>query len=256
MWYFVEKGQGRPLVLLHGIGMSHKAWQPVMDLLARHRRVIAFDVAGFGQSPLLPLGVAPTTANFATQLGLELTRLGIHEPVDIAGNSMGGWIALEAARLGLARSVVAISPAGLWQQAPTRVKHIFFSLRRVTGQFPYLTKQSLKIGLFRELMMAVPLSIGGRHIPANVAFDLTMDFVNAEGFEQTFFHSTRFADGQQIQCPVTVAFGTHDWLLTKDCRQTQELPQNFRWLEPQGWGHVPMWKDPHGVAELILHGCI
>lgn len=256
MWYFVEKGQGRPLVLLHGIGMSHQAWQPVMDILAAHRRVIAFDVAGFGRSPILANGTAPTTINLAIQLSKMLKDLAIDEPVDIAGNSMGGWIALEAARLGLARSVVAISPAGLWQTRPLHAKYVFFGLRRMAHLFPSLTKHSLKIGLLRELMMAVPLSVGGRHIPAETALALTMDFVNAQGFEQTFAHSTRFTDGQDIQCPVTVAFGTHDWLLTKDCRQTQELPKHFRWLEPQGWGHVPMWKDPQGVAELILDGSI
>ena len=252
MWHFHQQGQGRPLVLLHGIGMSHKAWSPVFDLLAAQRKVIAFDVAGFGNSPILSHGIAPTTANFARQLGEELKRLGVTEPVDIVGNSMGGWMALEAARLGLARSVVAISPAGLWQQAPARAKYIFFGLRHLAGNFPQLTKKSLEFKIVRELFMAVPLSIGGRHIPANIAFDLTMDFVNAQGFEETFAHSTRFQDGKLINVPITIAFGQHDWLLNAKCRQKEELPSHVQWLEPVGWGHVPMWKDPHGVAQLIL----
>lgn len=252
MWHFLEQGQGKPLVLLHGIGMSHRAWLPVIGLLAKHRRVIAFDVAGFGNSPMLPMGIAPTTANFAAQLGVVLKQLGIDEQVDIVGNSMGGWIALEAARLGLARSVVAISPAGLWQQAPARAKYIFFSLRHLAGRFPRLTQKSLEFQVLRELFMAVPLSLGGRHIPAHIAYDLTTDFVNAQGFEQTFAHSTRFQGGQSITVPVTVAFGEYDWLLNHKCRQTHELPTHTKWLKPKGWGHVPMWKDPQGVAEFIL----
>lgn len=44
MWHCEERGQGRPLVLLHGIGMSSFAWSPVMGQLASQRRVLAFDV--------------------------------------------------------------------------------------------------------------------------------------------------------------------------------------------------------------------
>lgn len=54
IWHHVEKGQGRPLVLLHGIGMSSDAWAAVFDRLAVQRRVIAFDIPGFGRTPGLP----------------------------------------------------------------------------------------------------------------------------------------------------------------------------------------------------------
>ena len=59
MWHFEERGQGRPLVLLHGIGMSSLAWSPVMARLSQGRRVLAFDAAGLGKTPPLPAGVAP-----------------------------------------------------------------------------------------------------------------------------------------------------------------------------------------------------
>ena len=54
MWNRLDVGSGRPLVLLHGIGMSHKAWNPIVPILSQSRRVIAFDVAGFGDSPKFP----------------------------------------------------------------------------------------------------------------------------------------------------------------------------------------------------------
>ena len=253
-WHYVEQGQGRPLVLLHGIGMSHRAWLPVMDRLAQQRRVLAFDTAGFGDSPCLPDGVPPTTVNLVLALQRVLQGLGIDGPVDIAGNSMGGWMALEAARLGLARSVVAISPAGLWRQPPARAKQVFFGMRRVARAAPWLVKGSLRVGLLRELFMAVPLSTGGRAIPADTAIELTWDFVDAPGFADTFAHAGRFAGGQGITAPVTVAFGTHDLLLGAAARRREELPDHARWREPKGWGHVPMWKDPAGVATLILEG--
>lgn len=254
MWHFTEQGEGRPLVLLHGIGMSHAAWRPVMPLLARERRVIALDTAGFGLSPALPEGIAPTTMALVLQLRAVLEKLGLHEPVDIAGNSLGGWMALEAARLGMARSVVAISPAGLWRRPPAHVRHIFFNMRRLIRAAPWLVRAALRIGALRELFLALPMTTGSWRMPATEAIGAAFDFVNAPDFERTFAYAERFRDGNAISVPVTIAFGTHDWLLMHRARLRDELPPQVRWLEPRGWGHVPMWKDPEGVARLILEG--
>jgi len=255
-WHHTDEGQGRPLVLLHGIGMSSRAWSPVMASLSAQRRVLAFDVAGFGRSPVLPPHRLPTAINLTLALKGELARLGITEPVDIVGNSMGGWMALEAARLGMARSVVAISPAGLWAHPPMHAKHLFFTMRRVTRWAPGLVKAMLSVPWLRELIMALPVSTGARRMPADEAFAAALDFANAPGFDATFQQATRFEGGQGMGGPITVAFGTHDWLLPPgQARSRAELPAQTRWLEPVGWGHVPMWKDPQGVAQLILEGC-
>lgn len=254
MWHHLDEGQGRPLVLLHGIGMSSRAWAPVLPRLAAWRRVLAFDVAGFGRSPLLPAHRPPTAINLVLALREVLKELGIAEPVDVVGNSMGGWMALEAARLGMARSVVAISPAGLWNQPPTHARHLFFTMRRVTRVAPGLVKAMLSVPWLRELLLAMPVSTGSRHMPADEAFAAALEFARAPGFDATFAQATRFEGGQGIEVPVTVAFGTHDWLLPAQARQRVELPALTRWVEPRGWGHVPMWKDPQGVVQLILEG--
>jgi hypothetical protein len=85
-----------------------------MPFLCPTRRVIAFDTAGFGSTAPLPRGILPTIPNLVEYLDRSISGIGIRVPVDIAGNSLGGSMALEAARRGIARSVVAISPAGLW----------------------------------------------------------------------------------------------------------------------------------------------
>ena len=254
MWHRVDVGQGRPLVLLHGIGMSSRAWAPVLADLSAHRRVIAFDVAGFGRSPVLPADRPPSAVNLALALKDVLARMGITEPVDIVGNSMGGWMALEAARLGMARTVVAISPAGLWVRPPMHAKHLFFTMRWVTRRAPRLVRAMLGVPWLRELLLALPVSTGARHMPADEAFAAALDFAHAPGFAATFGQATRFEGGHGIGVPVTVAFGSHDWLLPRQARLRAELPRHVRWLEPGGWGHVPMWKDPQGVVKLILEG--
>lgn len=255
-WHYVEQGKGRPLVLLHGIGMSTNAWKPVMPLLAKERRVIAFDVVGFGQSPPIPAGVEPSMDSLVQSLEQNLRALGVTPPVDIAGNSMGGYIALEAAKRGLARSVVGVSPAGLWKEQPSAyLKAIFVVMRWMTKNLPGLSQWAMGIAPLRTMFLAVPVSLGaGVNMPAEDAIQTVKDFGECTGFEVAFSHAGRFSDGQNIKVPITVAFGTRDWILTSGSQLRDELPQQTRWLRPEGWGHVPMWYDPQGVAKVILDG--
>ena len=70
--------------------MSHSAWNAVMPFLHETRRVIAFDTAGFGSTPPLPQGTAPTVHNLVDGLDQSLREIGVEGPVDVAGNSLGG----------------------------------------------------------------------------------------------------------------------------------------------------------------------
>ncbi|MDI1301127.1 MAG: alpha/beta hydrolase [bacterium] len=255
-WNYIEQGSGRPLVLLHGIGMSAAAWKTVMPRLARERRVIAVDVAGFGRTPPLANGVPPTGANLATALGDTLRELGIDTPVDIAGNSMGGFIALEAAKQGLARSVVGISPGGLWKAEGISL-HTATALRLTRWaaiNIPGVAHQAMQFAALRSLIMALPVSVSSWKMPAADAVQCTKVFAAATAFDETLHHASHFSGGTNLRIPVTVAFGSRDWLLTASAQHRDELPAHTRWIKPRGWGHVPMWDDPAGVATLILEG--
>ncbi|HKV99316.1 MAG TPA: alpha/beta fold hydrolase [Vicinamibacterales bacterium] len=255
MWNFREEGSGRPIVLLHGIGMSHAAWRPVMPYLSATRRVIAFDIAGFGSTPPLPLGTPPTVANLAERLVQSLREMGLDEPVDLAGNSLGGAIALETAKRGLARSIVAISPAGLWRDHDTfHVKYVFGGLRFTSVHFPRIVKAIVRRAWLRELALAVPISIGSQRMPAEDAVRAVDDLAAATGFEATFKNTRAPFSGAGITVPTTISFGARDWILPRRSQHQNGLPADTRWIRPQGWGHVPMWADPEGVARLILDG--
>ena len=255
MWHYTQIGAGRPLVLLHGIGMSGSAWNSVTPFLSAFRKVIVFDIAGFGLTPPLPHGTPPTSANLAAALERSVRALGFDGPVDIAGNSLGGLIALEAARRGLARSVVAISPPGLWRDHPTLyVKYLFQALRFLATNVPAPLRAVVGAPFLRELAFAVPISVGSRHMPADAAVAAINDLATATGFEDTFACTAAAFSGQEIAVPLTVAFGDRDWILLKAARRREALPAHTRWITRQRWGHVPMWIDPAGVAQLILDG--
>ena len=56
---YTRAGAGAPLVLLHGIGSSRHAWEPVIPALAERFDVIAVDLPGFGDSGPLPPEAEP-----------------------------------------------------------------------------------------------------------------------------------------------------------------------------------------------------
>src|SRR5947208_15643419 len=106
-------GSGDPLVLIHGIGSRWQVWEPVIPRLSQEREVIALDLPGFGASPMPPAGT-PAGIESLTRLVAEfLESIGLDKP-DVAGNSLGGWISLELAKLGLVRSATGLSPAGFF----------------------------------------------------------------------------------------------------------------------------------------------
>src|SRR5215212_1454183 len=106
-------GSGEPLLLIHGTGGSRLVWRSVVDLLTPHREVLLVDLPGHAESDPPPDGVPHTPIGYAPLLAGVLDEIGF-DMAHVAGNSVGGWTALELAKLGRARSVVALAPAGMW----------------------------------------------------------------------------------------------------------------------------------------------
>ena len=103
MNYHREGAGARTAVLIHGIGHHWQAWRPVIDLLAADHDVIACDTPGFGRSPVIASGTEPTIWAYAQAFEDFFEQLGVRRP-PVAGNSMGGAIALELARRGIGRA--------------------------------------------------------------------------------------------------------------------------------------------------------
>src|ERR1700752_4275567 len=107
-------GSGSPLLLLHGIGAIWRVWKAVLDILEPHHDVISPTLRGHGGVLPLDNDVTPSLTALADGIEADLDRLGLTE-VHVVGNSLGGWLAIELARRGRARSVVLLSPAGAWR---------------------------------------------------------------------------------------------------------------------------------------------
>ena len=243
---------GRPLVLLHGLGMDWRGWEPVLDRLARTREVIAVDLPGHGGSE--PLDRRPDCYALTDAVA---SLVGDGRP-DVAGISTGAGVALELARRGLVSSATAISPIGFW--TPRERAWCQQSLRNQAVLGPRIRPVApLLLGnpVTRTLQMG---QVFGRpwKMPADAALRTLDTFLGTVGFEATndAFDHYVFGRGSELRdVPVTVLWGTRDWLLVP--RSARRVPRaiphaRFEWLP--GCGHIPFWDDPDLVTRLVLEG--
>ncbi len=249
-----RSGQGEPLVLLHGQGFSRRSFDPVVPALAARRDVIAVDLPGHGGSPRQATGAGNAPRDLAVAVAELLDELEL-PTVHVAGNSSGGWVALELAKLGRARTVTALAPAGLWRRrAPL---HIRAGMRQAR----------LNARIVRRLRPNAPRTRAGRalaasqvsghpfRMPYQPARDAIHAMATAPGFRETLraLEKDRFSGGAAITVPVTVAFGTRDRVLLPGiARRRDQLPKQARWVRLRGCGHVPMIDDPAATADLLL----
>lgn len=106
-----------PLLLVHGLGATKASWLTVIPQLARRYRVIAMDLPGFGASDK-PLG-GYDAQWFAERVFWLMDSLG-HRDAFVAGNSMGGRIAMEMAMRGPERvnGIACLCPATAFSRRP------------------------------------------------------------------------------------------------------------------------------------------
>ncbi|GAX54697.1 alpha/beta fold hydrolase [Streptomyces olivochromogenes] len=253
---YARVGTGEPLLLLHGIGHHRQAWDPVVHILAAEREVIAVDLPGFGESPALPDGLTHDLGTVVPTLGGLCEALEIERP-HVAGNSLGGLLALELGREKLVRSVTAISPAGFWSPVERRYAFgVLLAMRQGARRLPLPVIERLsRSAAGRAALTSTIYARPGRRSPEAVVAE-TLALARAEGFADTLRAGTGVQFTDDIPgLPVTVAWGTRDRLLVRrqGIRAKHIIPQ-ARLVRLPGCGHVPMNDDPALVARVILDG--
>ena len=250
-----RQGAGEPLLLIHGTGGSRAVWSPVIDLLSPHRELLVVDLPGHGESDPPPAGVPHTPIGYARILGGALDEIGI-DSAHVAGNSVGGWTALELAKLGRARSVVAFGPAGLWAEhspwtsiAQLRTQH---TLGRVFAPF---MPSAMRSSFGRNLLLRGTVAKPSR-VPPEAAIEMATTYTQTPTFDVHLAATRRerFRDGRGIDIPVTIAWAEKERLIPAKGRRDDELPSHTRFVDLPGCGHIPMWDDPDLVARTILEG--
>lgn len=249
-----EGGAGTPLVLIHGFGGNWRMWKPVLAQLEKHHRVIVPTLPG--HSGGLPLARRATPAVIADALAVQLRARGLDQ-AHVAGQSLGGYMAVEMARRGVARSVLGLSPGGAWKDA----SHQQALLKRIRGTFkvmPYilpLVKLLVGAKSLRKLILKDEMEHGDRMSAAEVRGMLHHGMncsIAHEFLDDGIAQIKRLPKGNTT--PIRIVWCGNDKVLTFN-----EFGQPFldilglktHGVLP-GCGHNPMYDDPAGVANAIL----
>ncbi|WP_241833068.1 alpha/beta fold hydrolase [Streptomyces caatingaensis] len=247
-------GAGAPLVLLHGIGHHLGAWDPVLEILAAEHEVVALDLPGFGRSPALPDGVPYDLPSVSAALGSCFAALGLERP-HVAGNSLGGLLALRLGQDDAVRSVTALSPAGFWTEAERRWAYaVLRGMRRTARRLPPERVARLAATpAGRTALGCWVYARPARRDPEAMVAE-TEALRGAQGFEPTLAagRSVLFTDAL-AGLPVTIAWGTRDrLLLPRQGVRAKKVVPGARLVRLPGCGHIPMSDDPALVARVVL----
>jgi pimeloyl-ACP methyl ester carboxylesterase len=252
-----RKGAGPPLLLLHGIGHHRQAWDPVLDRLAQSRDVIAIDFPGFGESPDVPAGVPDEVDAYVRTIHAFCVALDLGTP-HVAGNSMGGLVGLRLGQIGAARSVTALSPAGIWTPRERAwALSVMVTLHRAALRTPpTVVRRLARTPSGRRVITGMVYHRPERRSPEAVVAE-TAAMRGALAFDRVLAlgkHGVVF-EGDVPEVPVTIAWGTHDRILPprQAGRAHRQIP-GARIVSLPGCGHVPMNDAPDLVAQVILDG--
>jgi pimeloyl-ACP methyl ester carboxylesterase len=249
---FDRRGDGEPLVLLHGIGSHWQVFAPVLDILARDFEVYAVDMPGFGTSAPLPgrtdiLRLTDAIAAWMKTQGID----GGH----VAGNSTGGGVALELADRGVVASATGLAPIGFWSarerlfcQASVRNSRLLSRLLRpILGAL--MARPAARTAFFAQVC-GRPSLMGEQE-----AVEAIDALLGATAFDDTCAAFTGYLAPATAadHVPVTIVWGDKDRLLLprQAQRARRRLPRARHVLIP-GAGHLMMGDDPEAVADAIL----
>ncbi len=255
-----SKGKGTGAVLLHGWMDNGDTWLEVLDLLADQQLpAIAYDQPGFGVAPPLNGG---SVLDQLVDVGARMVLRAAEQtggPVVVAGNSLGGWVALRLAQHGELpiAGVVPIGPAGI-QMAP-----LFFTVDRIPAV-------SQLIGMPAPVPEGVVRSVAGRiyralafgdpaAIDRSVVDRFTRFTVERSVIRERIDYAKRLRpeladpfDPERITVPVLALWGERDRLCPPaGAERFAELLPDAQIEMIPGCGHCPQIECPEIVADAI-----
>jgi pimeloyl-ACP methyl ester carboxylesterase len=241
-----RRGVGDPLVLVHGLGGDRNTWTPVIDALAADFDVLAPDLPGFGASAPLPQDVAPAPLALAEAIAQWLDGLEV-ESAHLVGNSLGGWIALELALMGRARTVTTLCAAGLWSRPlGPRPELPIRNVGRLVA--PLMGPVMAPVAVRRRLLSAFVAH--PERVPRKDAARMAGTYIAAPAYAATNreMRADHFRGAADVDVSVTLAWGERDRLVKA---RDPGIP-GARTVTLEDCGHVPTWDDPEQVTQVIL----
>jgi pimeloyl-ACP methyl ester carboxylesterase len=182
------------------------------------------------------------------------------ETAHVVGNSLGGYLALQLAARGRARSVVALAPAGGWAEGDdsSAATHDFFTAMHavVRAAAPHADGIAATPEGRRQALAYIAENVD--RVPAELVAHLIRGAAGCTGALPMIEHARRQGwslDAEKVACPVRMVWGTADRILrwpSSAARYRRDWLPHADWVELEGAGHCPQLDAPLETAQLIL----
>jgi pimeloyl-ACP methyl ester carboxylesterase len=250
-------GSGPPLVCLHGFTDTWRMWELALPSLERSRDVLALTLPGHAGGPPLEEGASGERLADAVEEAMNAAGF---TTAQLAGNSLGGHLALQLAARARADSVVAFAPAGGWAAGDE-------SYRELLALQGDLVERARAAAPHAGAILATPegrrratrlITVNYEHIPATLLAYQLAGMASCTGAAALIDHALREGwslDAARIECPVRVVWGREDRLLPwpeTAARYREDWLPHADWVVLEGVGHCPPLDVPLEAAELIL----
>jgi pimeloyl-ACP methyl ester carboxylesterase len=250
-----EDSQRPALVLVHGLGSAGTIWKSLIPKLLPDFSVITVDLPGHGDSPIHDSeNVDPQSLASAIVREVESTLS--YSEMHVAGNSLGGWIALEMGAIApdKVKSVTALAPAGLWHQVPTsKLPPSFFDARILAKITQYFMKLAYNLPVLKAIGYKKITHLW-RELSFESCRDSVMAMANSRGYMPLWngLRGRKFESTVSKDVNVSIIFGDYDLTLPEEIAQEQKVaPEHSNWIVVDNCAHVIMWNYPDLTVDFI-----
>ena len=248
-------GDGTPLVLLHGFTDTWRTWELVLPGLAADHDVLAPTLVGHAGGPRLVGPVTPAVVADAVEAAMDAAGM---PTAHIVGNSLGGYVALQLAERGRARSVTAFAPAGGWLPGDARFDQVIAGFARLQDQMRLVAPNADRIvatpaGRRQATCLIV---VNSAHIPPELIAHQMLGIAAcpaARPMIDLALEAGYPLDPARVTCPVRFVWGTDDLLLPfpDAAARYREWFPTADWITLEDVGHCPQLDVPAVAAGLI-----
>ncbi len=256
--FYTVKGEGSPLILIHGYGAGMWVWEKQIEVLSKQNRVYAIDVVGYGFSDRPKIPYTPEV--FICFLRDFMDAVGI-EKATLIGNSMGGGIVWGTAILFPERVnrlvLIDCVPPDVLRQVKNESLRTLIAIRNIPF-LPYLvisarSRSTMKWVLMEcisDVKLVTPEVVERQYEISKIKGTTWVLYSTLKNAEQALKLKKEFS---MIRQPTLFIWGEKDKVFPPDVGETLHRALKgsaFKSIEKSG--HIPMWETPDPVNQAIL----